>query len=225
MDDALRLCSALDPTYINGQSHIDALWRMMLADQVSLPAGCFHHFRCWLLWHLGQALGSGVQRITDVLKSIVYRMAVLIGSAQSEEDFLLTPQQVVLYATQYYAKPEKRTVEVDAINEKIQEDGLLFGRLVKGLWLYRRLYTTSKGYIGLGPLSTQVGDEVWVICDARTPFILHPQQENSNVPDNAVKTGEVKQFQLVGETYLHGFMHGEALKSGLLDQLRWIDLI
>ena len=27
--------------------------------------------------------------------------------------------------------------------------------------------------IGLGPLSTQVGDEIWVICDARTPFILH----------------------------------------------------
>ena len=225
MDDALRLCSMLDPTYINGQSHIQALSRTMIADQLSLDADFLHQFRCMLLWHLGQASGSRVQRVTDVLESIVYRTAVLNGSARSEEDFLLTPQQVSLYVTQHCTQPEERTVELSAMLEEVFESCKQASLLIAMLQPYRRLYITSKGYIGLGPMSTQVGDEVWIICDGKTPFILHPQPENSNASNNSNETEEVKQFQLVGETYLHGFMQGEALESGLLDLLRWIDLI
>ena len=191
----------------------------------SLPADFMHNFRCLALWHLGQAVGSRIQRVTDVFNSVLYRMAVLNTSALSEEDFLLTPQQVALYATQCYANPEERTVEVNTRLEQIRKDGLEFANLFQTVAPYRRLYTTSKGYIGLGPESTQVGDEVWIIGDARIPFVLHPRPDNSSVPDNSNHTNEVKQFQLVGETYLHGFMYGEAFELGLLDQLRWIDLI
>ena len=224
-DDALRLCLTLEPTYINGQSRTCTLWRTMITDQASLSAGFVHNFRCSVLWHLGQALGSRIQRVNDVFNSIMDRMAMLNRSALSEGDFLLTRQHVALFATQYYADSEERTVEANSMLEQIRKAGWEFANLFQKVASYRRLYTTSKGHIGLGPESTQVGDEVWIICDARTPFILHPQSENSNVPDNSIETKEVKQFQLVGETYLHGFMNGEALKSGLLDQLRWIDLI
>ena len=228
MDDALKLCSMLDPTYTNGQSHIEALWRTMIADQMYqlyLVADSLHHFRCMLLWHLGQAAGSQEQRVTNLLHSIGYRMAVLNGLARSEEDFLLTPQQVALYVIQHCTKPEERTMELNAMLEEVLECCKQASLLIAKVQPYRRLYITSKGYIGLGPMSTQVGDEVWIICDGKTPFILHPQPENSNAPENPNQTEEVKQFQLVGETYLHGFMQGEALESGLLDELRWIDLI
>ena len=219
IDDAFRLCSTLDPTYVNGQSHIQALGRTMLAERETPSADFLHHFRCWLLWHLGEASDSGMEGVTDVLKSIVNRMALLNRSAPSEEDFLFAPQHLVHYATQHDAKPEQRTVELNATVEEITEKSTVFRRYFSLVCQYRRLFTTSKGYIGLGPMSTQVGDEVWIICDSKTPLVLHPQPENSNVPK------EVKQFQLVGETYLHGFMDGEALKSGLVDQLRWVDLI
>ncbi|KAK0510036.1 hypothetical protein JMJ35_007430 [Cladonia borealis] len=225
IDDVLRLCSTLDPTYINGTSRVQALWRTWIADQESLPADFLHQFRCLLLYHLGQASGSQVQRVTDLLESIVYQMTVLNGSARSEEDFLLTPQQVALYAIQNCAKPEERTVELDAMLEEVSECSQHFRFLIGRAQPFRRLYTTSKGYIGLGPMSTQVGDEVWIICDAKTPFVLRPQPENTNAPKSPTPTEEVKQFRLVGETYLHGFMNGEALQSGLLDHLRWIDLI
>ena len=225
IDDALRLCSTLDPTYINGQSYIQALWRTMIADKGSLPADFLSYFRCWLVWSLGEALGSRMQRVTDVLESIVSRIAVLDRSALSEEEFMFTPRDFRLYATKLRTKPEERTAELNATLEEIRERSELFSLLLARPQAYRRLYTTSKGYIGLGQMSTQVGDEVWIICDARTPFVLHPQPEKSNVPDNSNQTEEVKKFQFVGETYLHGFMYGEALKSGLLDQLRWIDLI
>ena len=225
LDDALRICSMLDPTYINGQSRVQALWRTMIADQASLPADFLHHFNCLLFWHIWQASNSRIQGVTDLLESIVYRMAVINESALSEEDFLLTPQLFELYAAQNGIKLEDGTAELNAIWEKFRKDSSLFGSKFQKVYPYRRLYTTSKGYIGLGPMSTQIGDEIWIICDARTPFVLRPQPENSKVPDNSNQTKEVEQFRLVGETYLHGFMYGEALKSGLLDQLRWIDLI
>ena len=212
IDDALRLCSTLDPTYINGQSHIQALRRTMIADNASI-GDSFLHFRCWLLWQLRLASRSQIQRVTDVSKSIVHRMDTLNGSAVSQEDTLPTPRLVAFYVRQNKANRKKRSVESKAKLKRIPKDAKLFGSRTQNLWADRRLYTTSKGYIGLGPVSTQVGDEVWIICDAKLPLVLHPQPENS------------KYFKLVGETYLHGFMNGEALKSGLLDQLRWINLI
>lgn len=225
IDNAFRLCSTLDPTYINGQSRIQVLGRTMIADQDSWPADFLHHFRCWLLWHLVEMSDSRIERATDLLKSIVSQMALLNESALSDEDFLSAPQHLAHYATRDGANPEQLTVELNATVEEITENSDAFSRYFSVVYPYRRLYTTSKGYIGLGPESTQVGDEVWIICDAKTPFILHPQPENSNVPDDLNQAEGVKQFQLVGETYLHGFMNGEALRSGLPDQLRWIDLI
>jgi len=65
----------------------------------------------------------------------------------------------------------------------------------------RRLYLTERGYLGLGPSTTQEGDEVWVLKGARVPFVLRwPETPTSEV-----------ERQLVGETYLHGFMDGEML--------------
>ena len=48
IDGALRICSTLNSTYINGESHITALRRTIIADQASLR-GSLHCFRCWLL--------------------------------------------------------------------------------------------------------------------------------------------------------------------------------
>ena len=225
LDDAFGLCLTLEPTYINGQSRVQALWRTLIADQSRMPTDFVHHFRCLILWHIGQASGSRIQRMTNLLESLMYRMTILNGSALSEEDIMLTPHEVELHDALNSLKPEERTVEVDTLLKQLAESAELFSNFMSRTSAYRRLYTTSKGYIGLGPESTQAGDEVWIVWDAKTPFVLRPQPENSNAPANPNQSREVKQFRLVGETYLHGFMYGEALKSGLLDHLRWIDLI
>src|SRR3569833_180010 len=67
----------------------------------------------------------------------------------------------------------------------------------------RRLYSTSRGYLGLGPSTTAVGDEVWVLKGGRVPFVLR------RVGDPA----DASELRLVGETYLPGFMDGEMLQS------------
>jgi len=59
-----------------------------------------------------------------------------------------------------------------------------------------RMFRTPNNYLGMGPVSTQVGDEVWVLKGARTPFILRRKSS--------------KQYELIGEAYVHGIMDGEA---------------
>jgi Heterokaryon incompatibility protein (HET) len=61
----------------------------------------------------------------------------------------------------------------------------------------RRLFTTAKNLMGGGPKSVQCGDSIWILPGAKLPFILR-QLENGN-------------YKVVGEAYVHGMMHGEAI--------------
>lgn len=63
----------------------------------------------------------------------------------------------------------------------------------------RQLFMTSKGYLGLGPGCVQEGDLVCTLAGASVPLIL--RREDSG------------QYALVGESYVHGMMHGNAEES------------
>jgi len=67
----------------------------------------------------------------------------------------------------------------------------------------RRVFKTRAGYMGTGPRSLRPGDEVWILHRAGLPFVLRPQP-NGN-------------FRLIGEAFVYGVMHGEALQ---MDQPR-----
>jgi hypothetical protein len=68
----------------------------------------------------------------------------------------------------------------------------------------RRLFHTSKGYLGLGPALLQAGDIVSVLAGGTVPFVL--RQDSRSSPSK-------RRFQLVGEAYVHGIMHGEAVSK------------
>lgn len=72
-------------------------------------------------------------------------------------------------------------------------------------------FTTPDGYMGIGSRTMQVGDDVCLFFGGEVLFLLRP-------------VGEV--YLLIGECYVHGLMHGEAvemLKSGALKE-QWFDL-
>ena len=73
----------------------------------------------------------------------------------------------------------------------------------------RKLFSTSRGYIGIGDITLETGDMICVFFGGRTPFI--------------VRTVNGK-YKFVGECYLHGIMHGEELKNGRPDR-RLITLV
>lgn len=61
----------------------------------------------------------------------------------------------------------------------------------------RKFFRTKDGYYGLGSSIIEEGDLVCVLLGGVTPFILRPDGDHYN---------------LVGECYVHGLMHGEAIE-------------
>jgi hypothetical protein len=67
-----------------------------------------------------------------------------------------------------------------------------------------RLFTTdnSAAWLGSGLGGTRVGDVVCVLSGGDVPFILR-------------QVGNKGEYKLIGECYVAGIMHGEALDMGL----------
>jgi len=65
----------------------------------------------------------------------------------------------------------------------------------------RLLFATVNGYIGYGPETLMEGDVVAVLYRQMTPLILRPTGTGS--------------YNLVGDAYVDGIMHGEIVASSL----------
>ena len=61
-----------------------------------------------------------------------------------------------------------------------------------------RFFTTMSGYVGIGPNTCQPGDKVVIIFGCASPLVLHSIGSH---------------YQVVGESYVHGIMHGEAVRD------------
>jgi hypothetical protein len=67
-------------------------------------------------------------------------------------------------------------------------------------------FVTKKGYIGMGPLDTRSGDQVWVLYGGQVPFVLRGVGEDG-------RECETRGFGLVGDAYVHGIMDGEMVRD------------
>ncbi|ODH51488.1 hypothetical protein GX48_02356 [Paracoccidioides brasiliensis] len=85
-----------------------------------------------------------------------------------------------------------------------------FYQSVRSRYGKRRVFVTSKRYLGLGPRSMQAGDEIWVLPGAGAAFVLRKTSSSS--------------FLMIGEAYVHGAMNGE-VALGLSDELCAIKLV
>lgn len=70
----------------------------------------------------------------------------------------------------------------------------------------RCLFSTANGRIGLGPKEVRVGDQICVIQNAWTPFVIPPGQGKGC-------------SGFIGEAYVDGLMYGEAFP--LVEEGHW----
>ncbi|KAI1370230.1 HET-domain-containing protein [Hypoxylon crocopeplum] len=82
------------------------------------------------------------------------------------------------------------------------------------MWANQTLFFTDTGYIGLGPSTVSQGDEIWVMSGGRVPFVLRPQ-ETGREQDEKSKSSD---YTFVGDVYMPGLMHGEAVEGRLEGQ-------
>lgn len=81
---------------------------------------------------------------------------------------------------------------------EIREKGLSTQIIIDAVHrsIYRRMFRTKSGYIGLGPRLTQKGDHIFLVRGSRVPLVLRSQDS--------------ERWTLLGDCYVHGIMHGEA---------------
>ncbi|KAI1866277.1 uncharacterized protein JN550_007665 [Neoarthrinium moseri] len=76
----------------------------------------------------------------------------------------------------------------------------------------RKFFVTQNGYLGLGPDPILPGDDVYVISGSKVPFVLH-RVDNSEADSRENDSSSYPVFKLIGDSYVHGIMDGEALES------------
>ncbi|KAI1451782.1 HET-domain-containing protein [Annulohypoxylon moriforme] len=197
----LEICTKLPLRYTNEQSPVEVLWRTLIGGRTdkAFPASAetandFAKFaKAGLIGIALEALGANdretLTRLLTVLNDIgsrcphpsiptVDEFNEILGNVMDDMEgtigMLMELHSASVYRT--LISPTHR------------------GR--KGKAVFR----SRKGYLGLSPPSTQVGDEVWLFKGASLFHILRKADPSS------------EEKILLGEGYVHGFMEGEALR-------------
>jgi len=211
IEPIFEICLGLDETYKpTCQDRLEALWRTMIVDIVShsglqvllhpAEATFVTQFCDWVLFICAKKIASfeKQEKAQDesTYLSIVSRRneafrnsSVNLPSAQQVTEFakLITAFQNDIIEN----KPNR--VEPDLMTRASE-----FQRSIQFRAHGRRLFRTSQRFFGLGAKSMQEGHEIWLLQGAQIPFILRRRKDE-------------QRYTLVGEAYVHGFMHGEML--------------
>jgi hypothetical protein len=88
-------------------------------------------------------------------------------------------------------------------------DRSLFYADIRPRCFNRSLLITAKGYVGLGPLDVEEGDIISIFHGVTVPLLLRKQTK-------------AKYHSFVGETYMHGIMHGEGAAEYCQEETEFI---
>jgi hypothetical protein len=94
--------------------------------------------------------------------------------------------------------------EAKEANERPSTGAMLFANTMFKSLSFRRFAITERGYMALVPEKAQAGDEIWIIAGMDVPSALRPAGGNS------LPTDATRNYILVGRSYTHGIMMGEA---------------
>ncbi|KAN0092408.1 Heterokaryon incompatibility protein (HET) domain containing protein [Hyaloscypha variabilis] len=208
----LKVCRNIGTIYeATGQNRIEALWRTLIADyyddQYPAPdlTESFRDYVMWIICHYLIFDTSDPKVVSETVKQIHIldelqdneTPPVLFGSSEVFQRYLTL--QIELRHEMGRGLGRRETFPLIPRGSADQFDHVV-GRRMTGRCIYR----TTEGYLGAGPTSMREGDEVWLVEGALVPFIMRPAGDTDE-----------RALTLVGETYIHGFMHGEMLTEEL----------
>jgi len=211
------------------QSRVEAFWRTLLINACGghklAPLQYGYAFSDWLHLYLGNAVLRNIhadgnqnldllEKFGDVFKDIVGPWVKLASeepdaaiepSMDEEVDVTVESKGPIRFLPPY---DQDKGYLIKALFRP-QDLNIDFGRLQvfqKQLNLansQRTIYRTSKGLLGNCFCSVKAGDEIWILPGAKVPLIFRRAKD------------EVGKYMLLGESYVHGIRHGEALLAAL----------
>ncbi|KAK2616075.1 hypothetical protein N8I77_002784 [Diaporthe amygdali] len=166
-------------------SQMEVLWRTLMFDHLWAGGleGAKQSFRRFISENLRMGNGQSEQ---DKARVSLYSELQAADTSQS----LPSLQEI----EEFRAEDVGHNCRPDAVSE-VSSFHSAFYRHYRARCLFR----TEAGRFGLGPRIARVGDTVWLLSGARTPFILRP----------AHGLHGDRQVSLIGEAYVHGAMDGK----------------
>lgn len=209
-DGARMLLDCPDWYPLTGQPRLEAFWRTIVADQTGIgespaPEALADSFFQTIRLGFAQRF-IPVFHEPDLEDRVRAAMPKMNELAETDTTSRLPSIKSILDDCNAYFDAEAKGFEYGNSVERDARKQSLF--LSSKVTMWRRIYRTSKGYLGLGPESLEPGDLVFIIAGSQVPFVLR-------------KVAGKERYRLVGESYIHGMMHGEALRS---QDIQWKDL-
>jgi hypothetical protein len=187
------------PDYPNGTSNLEALFRTITCD---LDNNCFRHSPDTETFEMIAAF------IQNVCASRVTKMSDLTWTACQQDLARLRDAPEYLHLGSFFwgSTVGKGFSWPEALdfNEAVRSGSIPLSNSVRRFMGDRMLFITQKGYFGLGPRATVVGDAVCVLFGARVPLILREVEDH---------------YLLVGESFIHGLVDGEAVSEFTEDKI------
>lgn len=181
-----QLISRLTSTYTNAQgmkSREEVVWRTLMTNRGSTDTDPKVRYPA------PAAIGLSFR------DWILWRYAVM---PKESTKFLLPSTNNGMLPTQDELKETRERAEKDPMYlTALARRASLFDLHYSHAML-QRPYRTKQGYFGIGTQCLREGDSVWLVSGCRVPLILRRVQDSDR-------------YRLVGGSYLHGFMDGEAL--------------
>ncbi|KAI0971467.1 putative heterokaryon incompatibility protein [Xylaria arbuscula] len=175
--------STLSEPYITGISLTEALWRTLLGDRT--PAD-------------SRPADSVFSEYYQVLARFIEVMHEFLGPDMQPRELNVSAEEEATLMT------------------SITRDSIDMGRLINVSRPHlreRMIAVTKRGYLGVVPPYSKVGDAVFIISGAQVPFLLRRGADSEYADES-----RGRRWQLVGESYFHGMMDGEMTMEGHAEQ-------
>ncbi|KAL8708988.1 MAG: hypothetical protein Q9220_006197 [cf. Caloplaca sp. 1 TL-2023] len=204
-------------TYFNGQSRLEALWRSLITDQTPNTnpapeeAGTFFFGYLKALFRhnlFRQILDSSINAKPGEQICTSFRGSPSVDKLAKSDPLGQMPTMYGdLQSCTERMKSGSDLAEIMELEDAAYEEKIEAFYPYMNITLRMRLFRTDDGLLGMGPRSTQAGDEAWILQGARVPFVLRP-------------CGESGQYRLIGQSYVHGMMQGEAIEAAQLQRTK-----
>ncbi|KAF2125909.1 hypothetical protein P153DRAFT_434311 [Dothidotthia symphoricarpi CBS 119687] len=181
-----QMIAALDVTYTMGESREEVVWRSLITNRGNVsPPESAQYPAC-----------------SDLLKPsfhawILWRYAVAFNEPTT---FPISSSANDILPSQAEIDKGRNRSKVDPVYLAFLAHQASLFNLSYSHAMRQRPFRTRQGYFGIGSKCLDVGDSVWIVPGCRVPIILRPIKGSGR-------------YCLVGGTYVHGVMNGEALLS------------
>ncbi|TPX14060.1 uncharacterized protein E0L32_000454 [Thyridium curvatum] len=236
LERVLNLCARWD-TYAGSSARepqAEAVLRTIIADAAFLEADTDAFLTIGREW-LALSVADGLQRFQAATTT-----ATAAGTGRRRRGDPLLARLLALQDSHAGARFLPTLAEVDALrrgpaplsNQRLKNryhEEYLSNRAGRGL------FTTARGYVGLGPGIARPGDEAWILQGGKVLFVLRPVVEEEAEGEEEAKDGDEgqqqktekkqKRYNFVGDCYLHGAMYGEMMTDEFRERMGPVVLV